>query len=192
MTGSSSNTGASLEKEEQRGEGRAGEGRGARLSPWKSRAERLGGMTVLQGGGKLLMWRVIMVLMDRHRLPEESFSNRWLDGWARSVAVLPVFLSAMVSWNSVYGRLLDSQWSAQRRAVGWGGGGVGGLGLALALSSDKARGKNSLTLQGKDLTEGMMVVLAAGLQTWGGARSHLNVSYLLLRLAFLLQVGYCH
>lgn len=44
-------------------------------------------------------------------------------------------------------------------------GGVGGLRLALALSSDKARGKNSLTLQGKDLMEGMMVVLAAGVQT---------------------------
>lgn len=55
--------------------------------------------------------------------------------------------------------------------------GVGGLGLALALSSDKPRGKNSLTLQGKDLTEGMMVVLAAS----GGVRSHLNVSYLFLR-----------
>lgn len=58
------------------------------------------------GGIKLLRWWVIMVLMDQYCLPEECFSNRWLPGWARSVAILLVFFIHYVSWSS----LMESSW----------------------------------------------------------------------------------
>ena len=67
---------------------------------WYTREECLSEVTAL-GGKKLLRWWVIMVLMDRYCLPEDCFSNRWLPEWARLVAILPVFLPAILSWSSL-------------------------------------------------------------------------------------------
>lgn len=45
----------------------------------------------------MLVWRLLMMLMDRYCLPEERFSNRWLLVPPRLLAAVPPFLSAEVS-----------------------------------------------------------------------------------------------
>lgn len=49
---------------------------------------------------------LIVVLMERHLLPEESVSDRWSPGWARSGKMFLFFLPAMVLWSFS----LESSW----------------------------------------------------------------------------------